>query len=98
MLATTLLVLSSSVYAEQKHRRDQFFWLGEINKASLVINTEEGLLDPSKSGKIAAGLVKILEDGSKPGAARPVRVIEFEPLLIRASYHDASLLHAGRSS
>lgn len=98
MLATTLLVLSSSVYAEQKQQRDQFFWLGEINKASLVINTEEGLLDPSKSGKIAAGLVKVLEDGSKPGAARPVRVIEFGPLLIRASDHDASLLHAGRSS
>lgn len=63
-----------------------------------MINVDEGLLDPAKAGKIAAGLVKVLEDGSKPGAARPFRVIEFEPLLIRASDYDASLLHAGRSS
>ena len=84
--------------AQQSVKRDQFYWLGEINKASLVINVEEGLLDPAKAGKIAAGLVKVLEDGSKPGAARPFRVIEFEPLLIRASDYDASLLHAGRSS
>src|SRR5258708_21928381 len=27
--------------------RDEFFWLGEINKASAVINSEEGLLDRS---------------------------------------------------
>jgi len=84
--------------AQQSVKRDQFFWLGEINKASLVINVEEGLLDQAKVGKIAAGLVKVLENGSKPGDARPSRVIEFEPLLIRASDYDASLLHAGRSS
>ncbi len=27
--------------------RDPFFWLGEINKATAVINTDEGLLDKS---------------------------------------------------
>jgi len=59
--------------AQQSVKRDQFCWLGEINKASLVINVEEGLLDPAKVGKIAAGLVKVLEDGSKPGAASPFR-------------------------
>jgi argininosuccinate lyase len=97
-LAVALFFICSSVAAQQAQRRDQFFWLGEINKASLVINTEEGLLDPAKTGKIAAGLVKVIEAGAKPGAFRPVRVIEFEPLLIRASDYDASLLHAGRSS
>ena len=97
-LACAVFVFSSATSAQQSQRRDQFFWLGEINKASLVINTEEGLLDPSKSGKIAAGLVKVLEDGAKLGAPRPARVIEFEPLMIRASDHDASLIHAGRSS
>jgi argininosuccinate lyase len=29
----------------QAPKRDEFFWLGEINKASAVINTDEGLLD-----------------------------------------------------
>ncbi|MFM1948694.1 MAG: Argininosuccinate lyase 1, partial [Pseudomonadota bacterium] len=84
--------------AQSNTDRDQFFWLGQINKATAVINTDEGLLDRAKTPKIAAGLVKVLEDGAKPGAARPYRVVDFEPLLIRASGPDASLLHAGRSS
>lgn len=98
LIASAGFIFAGTVSAQQSILRDQFYWLGQINKASLVINTEEGLLDPAKSGKIATGLVKVLEDGAKPGAARPIRVIEFEPLLIRASDHDASLLHAGRSS
>ena len=90
--------LAANTWAQSIAPRDQFFWLGEINKASAVINTDEGLLDKTKTPKIAAGLVKVLEDGAKPGAKRPFRVIEFEPLMIRAAGQDASLLHAGRSS
>ncbi len=96
LLATSLLVTNS--WAQRANPRDQFFWLGEINKATAVINTDEGLLDKAKTPKIAAGLVKVLEDGAKPGAKRPFRVIDFEPLLIREAGQDATLLHAGRSS
>ncbi|MFN0185545.1 MAG: lyase family protein [Aquabacterium sp.] len=96
LLASSLL--ATSAFAQKANPRDQFFWLGEINKASAVINTEEGLLDKALAPKIAAGLVKVLEDGAQPGAKRPFRVIEFEPLLIRAAGQEASLLHAGRSS
>ena len=52
-------------------RRDEFFWLGEINKASAVINTDEGLLDPTLAPRIAAGLEKVLEAGDQPGGKRP---------------------------
>lgn len=97
-LALLLTFLATGAFAQTATPRDQFFWLGEINKASAVINTDEGLLDKAKAPKIAAGLVTVLEDGAKPGAKRPFRVIEFEPLLIRAAGQDASLLHAGRSS
>ncbi len=96
LLATSLLV--ANAWAQKANPRDQFFWLGEINKATAVINTDEGLLDKTKTPKIAAGLVKVLEDGAKPGAKRPFRVIDFEPLLIREAGQDATLLHAGRSS
>ncbi len=96
LLATSLLV--ANAWAQKANPRDQFFWLGEINKATAVINTDEGLLDKAKTPKIAAGLVKVLEDGAKPGAKRPFRVIDFEPLLIREAGQDATLLHAGRSS
>jgi argininosuccinate lyase len=79
-------------------RRDAFFWLGEINKASTVINSEEGLLDPALAPRIATGLNQVLRAGDQPGGKRPSLVITFEPLLIEAAGVEATLLHAGRSS
>jgi argininosuccinate lyase len=78
--------------------RDEFFWLGEINKATAVINTDEGLLDKQLTPGIAAALAKVIADGDKKGAKRPSSVITFEPLLIEAGGMDVTLLHAGRSS
>lgn len=97
-LVIAMAIACHSVLAQKNTERDQFFWLGQINKASAVINVDEGLLDRDKAPKIAAGIVKVMADGDKPGAARPFRVVEFEPLLIRAAGQEASLLHAGRSS
>ncbi|MGI4861623.1 MAG: argininosuccinate lyase [Janthinobacterium lividum] len=84
--------------AQQAPARDEFFWLGEINKASAVINTGEGLLDKSMAPRLAAGVAKVIADGNQPGAKRPRNVITFEPLLIKAAGEDVTLLHAGRSS
>ncbi|MFC0407458.1 lyase family protein [Roseomonas elaeocarpi] len=78
--------------------RDEFYWLGEINKASTVINTDEGLLDRALTPRIAAGLDTVLRAGDRPGGKRPVLVITFEPLLIEAAGVEATLIHAGRSS
>lgn len=97
----TLVVLclsSSAALAQKSAVRDEFFWLGQMNKATTLINSEEGLLDKAMVPKIAAGLVKVLEDGAQPDARRPSTVISFEPLLIRAAGQDVTLLHAGRSS
>ncbi|WP_419898893.1 lyase family protein [Roseomonas sp. USHLN139] len=82
----------------QAPRQDEFFWLGEINKATAVINTGEGLLDRALAPRIAAGLAAVLKAGAAPGARRPSTVITFEPLLIEAAGVEATLLHAGRSS
>jgi len=78
--------------------RDEFFWLGEINKATAVINTDEGLLERGMAPRIAAGLDTVLRAGAQPGGRRPSTVITFEPLLIQAAGVEATLLHAGRSS
>ncbi|GKT46100.1 argininosuccinate lyase [Colletotrichum spaethianum] len=78
--------------------RDTYFWLGEINKASAVINSDEGLLDPDAARRIASGLQKLLDSGNEPNAPRPSLVITFEPLLIQVAGVEATLLHAGRSS
>jgi len=96
LLAVSALIPAAD--AQKAPLRDEFFWLGQINKASAVINTDEGLLDRSKTAKIAAGIVKVLRDGQVPGAPRPSSVITFEPLLIQAAGQDVTLLHAGRSS
>ena len=84
--------------AQQATARDEFFWLGQINKASAVINTDEGLLDKSLTPMATAGIRKVLKDGSQPGGKRPSTVISFEPLLIEAAGPEITLLHAGRSS
>jgi argininosuccinate lyase len=83
---------------QQAAPHDEFFWLGEMNKATAVINTDQGLLDRSIAPRIAAGIAKVLRDGAQPGAKRPSSVITFEPLLIEAAGPEVTLLHAGRSS
>lgn len=78
--------------------RDQFFWLGEMNKASAVINASEGLLDAAVVSKVAQGITTVIDAGNAPGGARPEKVIQFEPLLIDAAGMDVTMLHIGRSS
>lgn len=97
-LALILSVQVAPVLAETAPRRDEFFWLGEMNKATAVINADEGLLDQAMVPRIAGGIAKVLVDGSRPGAKRPSSVITFEPLLIAAAGPEVTLLHAGRSS
>lgn len=99
VLALVLATIAPAAgLAQEKPVRDEFFWLGEINKATAVINTDEGLLDKALAPRIAAGLSKVLQDGAKPGTRRPATVISFEPLLIAAAGPEVTLLHAGRSS
>jgi argininosuccinate lyase len=92
------MMTSKPDHSGQSSVRDEFFWLCEINRASTVINTHEGLLDRSLVSGIARGLQRVLAAGNEPNGKRPDRVITFEPLLIEAAGVEATLLHAGRSS
>jgi argininosuccinate lyase len=98
-LPVFLIFCSSSmaVYA-QSAKRDEFYWLSQMNKASLVINTEEGLLAKEKAFLIAQGLEKVIANGNADKNKRPSLILNYEPLLIQASSQDATFLHAGRSS
>lgn len=82
----------------QATKRDEFYWLSQMNKASLVINTEEGLLAKEKALLIAQGLEKVIANGNASKSQRPSLILNYEPLLIQASSQDATFLHAGRSS
>jgi len=97
VLSVSLLAYCAGAYADNKVR-DEFFWLGEINKASLVINTDEGLIEKAMAPGFAQGIDKVVKSGDQPGGKRPSTVITFEPLLIDAAGPEITLLHAGRSS
>ena len=90
--------MATEALAQPAPRRDEFHWLGQINKASIVINAEEGLLAPALAPRIARGLQAMIDAGDRPGGRRPNLVITFEPLLIEAAGVEATLIHAGRSS
>lgn len=96
-LCLSALATSTAVTAATAER-DEFFWLGSINKASLIINSEEGLIDSALVPTFASGISQVLDAGNQEGGKRPSTVITFEPLLIDAAGPEITMLHAGRSS
>lgn len=86
------------IFAQADQPRDEFFWLSEINKASCIINTEEGLLEKTMGERIAKGISAVITNGNKENGPRPKQVIKYEPYLIKEVGMDATMLHIGRSS
>jgi argininosuccinate lyase len=76
---------------------DQFYWLNKINKASVVMLTEEKLISREMSRKIAQGVNHTLEQARAPGGKRPSDVLQIEKIITDSVGPDASLIHAGRS-
>ncbi len=73
-------------------------WLQAINRASVIANTESGLLDRALARKIRDALNALEKEAHEPGYRRCALYIEFEPKLLGLCGIHASVLHAGRSS
>lgn len=97
-IIAALMIGTAPAWAQEPENRDEFFWLGEINKASIIINSEEGLLPRDEVPGIAAALTQVLDAGNQEDGERPSAVIRFEPLWIEAGGIGVTLVHAGRSS
>jgi argininosuccinate lyase len=71
-------------------------FLHDINKASLLMLEEAGILQGSIASRIAAGIRQVIaeEVASPPWSAD---YLDYEPKLIAAAGPEASRLHAGRS-
>ncbi|MDY4163270.1 MAG: lyase family protein [Sutterella sp.] len=82
----------------KRAEHDTEYWLQQINRASVVANTESGLLDAGLARQIRSALDALLEEAGKPGADRCDLYIQFEPKLLKRCGVGASVLHAGRSS
>lgn len=76
---------------------DEFYWLGEFNKASTVMVVEQGIVTRTLGKAIAEGVAQVITEGDKAGAARPSDYLELEKLLIVAAGPDVTRMHSGRS-
>lgn len=79
--------------------RDEFFWLSQINKSTLILNSQEGLLDARLAPGYARGLKRVIAAASVPaGSYRPRMYVRYEPLLVKECGIEVTAMHAGRSS
>ena len=77
--------------------RDDFDRLGQINKASIVMLTETGLVPESLGATIAAGIAQVIAEQDEPGSRRSSDYLVFEERLVEVAGRGASRLHTGRS-
>ena len=76
---------------------DLFCHIGEVNKASLVMLTEEGLLSEDLASRIAGAIDEVLIDQAQAGAERSSNYIDFEAMLTDRIGPVAANVHIGRS-
>jgi len=88
---------SPAMAQESENKRDEFFWMGEINKASTVMTVEQGIVPKSMAARIAQGVAYSIEQSSKPDGKRPKDYVQIERIITDAAGPDASRIHSGRS-
>ena len=76
-------------------RSVEFF--DQINKASIVMLDEGGLVPRALAARIAAGIAEVIAREYASGSPRSADYLDFEPKLIAIVGQDASRLHIGRS-
>lgn len=72
-------------------------FLDQINKASIIMLDERGLVPHPMAASIARGIEQIIAKERESGAERSADYLEYEPKLIAAMGQEASRLHMGRS-
>ena len=72
-------------------------FLDQINKASIVMLDETGLVAHALAVKIARGIAQVIDDERKMPPTRSADYLDYEPRLLAAAGPDASRLHTGRS-
>jgi len=72
-------------------------FLDQINKASIVMLHEGGLVPAPMAARIAGGIEQLIAREREQGAQRSADYLDYEPRLIAIVGQDASRLHTGRS-
>jgi len=72
-------------------------FLDQINKASIVMLDEGGLVPHPMAARIASGIEQLIAGAGESGMPRSADYLDYEPKLIAIVGQDASRLHTGRS-
>lgn len=77
-------------------------WLDEINKASIVMLAETGIVPRDVAQRIAKGIAQVIENekngnNGTGGIRTSADYLDYEPRLIAVAGQEASRLHTGRS-
>ncbi len=94
MAVAAVLAMGAHAHAADD---DAFARIAEINRASLVMTVETGIVPRPLGRTIAQALDRVAVDAAKPGAARPDDYLRIEPLITAVAGPDATRMHAGRS-
>ena len=76
---------------------DSFARIDQINRASLVMTAETGIVPRPLAATIARALDQVAADAAKPGAERPDDYLRIEPLITAIAGPEATRMHSGRS-
>ncbi|WP_426314898.1 argininosuccinate lyase [Methylobacterium fujisawaense] len=76
---------------------DSFARIDQINRASLVMTAETGIVLRPLAATIARALDQVAADAAKPGAERPDDYLRIEPLITAIAGPEATRMHSGRS-
>jgi argininosuccinate lyase len=92
--ALLVLLTAASARAEPS---DSFARIDAIDRASLVMTVETGIVPRALGATIARALDRVAADAARPGAERPDDYLRIEPLIVAVAGPDATRMHAGRS-
>lgn len=83
--------------SEDAQKKDWAYWQNQMNRASLIMLTEEGIIDSATAASIAKAQLRAEQIQAEPGRERLTDIMPLERLLIEACGEKATLIHTGRS-
>jgi len=83
--------------SDEAAKKDWAYWQNRINRASLVMLVEQGILESKTAKTIAAAQVKAETQQDNPSKPRIRDIMPLEKMLIEECGQLATLIHTGRS-